>query len=414
MSSGEQALTGLRVLDMSRILAGPWCTQNLADMGADVIKIERPSVGDDSRAWGPPFLRDSEGRETYDSSYFLSANRGKRSVAIDISKPEGQAIIRRIAAQSDILIENYKVGTLARYGLAYEDIRKVKPDIIYCSVSGFGQSGPYAHLPGYDFVFQGMGGLMDITGNPDDAPGGGPMKVGIAIADILSGMYATTAILGALEFRRRTGKGQYIDVALLDCVVAATSYLSMNYFIGGRLPARFGNGHQNLVPYQVFAAADGNIILAVGNDSQFQSFCRVAQRPELAEDPKFATVANRVRNRDELLPIVAGIMRGRTMQEWMVLLSDNNVPCGPIYRLDQVYADPQVRHRGMRIEVPHGAGVNAPHVASPINYSESAIAYSRSAPTLGEHTREVLSDFGLAGDEIARLDEAGIVQLGAG
>jgi crotonobetainyl-CoA:carnitine CoA-transferase CaiB-like acyl-CoA transferase len=406
----KSALGHIKVLDLTRILAGPWATQNLADMGAEVIKIERPIHGDDTRTWGPPFLKDAAGNETRDSSYFLSANRGKKSVTCDLSHPEGQALIRALAEDADVVVENYKVGTLARYGLAYEDLRKINPRLVYCSVTGFGQDGPYAALPGYDFVFQGMGGLMSITGQPEGTPGDEPMKVGIAITDLLTGMYATTAILGALEHRHVSGEGQYIDMSLLDCVVTVNSYMAINYFLSGKMPRRMGNAHANMVPYQVFRCKEGSMILAVGNDSQYRSYCKVLGRDDLATDERYATAANRNRNRELLIPQLSEEMLTRTMGEWVELLEAANVPCGPIYNMQQVFEDPQVQHRGMKLSLPHGAGVDAPAVASPLRFSETPIQYGRAAPTLGEHTDEVLADkLGMDLKRIAALRAKGVV-----
>jgi len=405
----KKALDHLKVLDLTRVLAGPWATQNLADMGADVIKIERPGAGDDTRAWGPPFLRDAEGRETRDSSYFLSANRGKRSVTVDIATPKGQEIIRELARQADVVVENYKVGTLARYGLGYEDLRALNPRLVYCSITGFGQSGPYASLPGYDFVFQGMGGLMSITGMPDGEPGGGPVKSGIAITDLLTGMYATTAVLAALEHRHVSGVGQYIDMALLDCVVTINSYQAINYFLSGKIPQRMGNAHSNMVPYQVFRCREGNVIVAVGNDSQYMALCKLIGRPDLAEDERFTSAGQRNRNREALIPQVASAMLTRTMTEWVDLLEAANVPCGPIYNMQQVFEDPQVRHREMALTLPHNAGVKAPGLANPIRLSDTPITYQRSAPTLGEHTDEVLRGLGYDEARIAALRGEGVL-----
>jgi crotonobetainyl-CoA:carnitine CoA-transferase CaiB-like acyl-CoA transferase len=404
------ALGHIKVLDLTRVLAGPWATQNLADMGAEVIKIERPVHGDDTRTWGPPFLKDANGNETRDSSYFLSANRGKKSVTCDLAHPEGQALIRALAEDADVVVENYKVGTLARYGLAYEDLRKINPRLVYCSVTGFGQDGPYAALPGYDFVFQGMGGLMSITGQPEGTPGDEPMKVGIAITDLLTGMYATTAILGALEHRHISGEGQYIDMSLLDCVVTVNSYIAINYFLSGKMPQRMGNAHANMVPYQVFRCKEGSIILAVGNDSQYRSYCKVIGREDLATDERYASAGNRNRNRELLIPQLTEEMLRRTMAEWVELLEAANVPCGPIHNMQQVFEDPQVRHRGMKLSLPHSAGVDAPAVASPLRFSETPIQYGRAAPTLGEHTDEVLAEkLGMDVKRIAALRAKGVV-----
>lgn len=406
----KTALGHLKVLDLTRILAGPWATQNLADMGAEVIKIERPGVGDDTRTWGPPFLKDAEGRETRDSSYFLSANRGKQSVTVDLASTEGQDIIRQLVHDADILVENYKVGTLARYGLAYEDLRKINPRLVYCSVTGFGQDGPYAALPGYDYVFQGMGGLMSITGVPDGQPGAAPMKSGIAISDLLTGMYATTAILAAIEHRHISGEGQYIDMSLLDCIVTINSYQAINYFLSGKIPQRMGNAHSNMVPYQVFHCREGDIIIAVGNDSQYAAFCKVIDRPLLATDPQFSTGPQRNRNREALIPLIAEAMLAKSMEEWVTLLEANNVPCGPIHNMKQVFEDPQVVHRDMQLSLPHSVGVNVPSVANPIRLSDTPIRYERSAPTLGEHNQAILHErLGLSTERLAELKVRGVI-----
>ncbi|MGO4811468.1 CaiB/BaiF CoA transferase family protein [Cupriavidus sp. 2MCAB6] len=386
-----KALGHIKVLDLTRVLAGPWATQNLADMGADVIKIERPGGGDDTRAYGPPFLRNAQGMETADSSYFLSANRGKRSVTADLASPEGQEIVRELARTADVLVENYKVGTLARYGLAYEDLRALNPRLVYCSITGFGQSGPYASLPGYDFVFQGMSGLMSISGLPDGEAGGGPVKSGIAISDLLTGMYASTAILAALEHRNISGSGQHIDLALLDCMVTIGSYQAINYFLSGKIPQRMGNAHSNMVPYQVFRCQEGDVIVAVGNDNQFTAFCGVIDRPGLATDPRFSSAPQRNRYRAELIPEIARAMLTRPMAEWIARMEAANVPCGPIYNMQQVFEDPQVRHRQMLLSMPHGNGVQVPSLANPIRFSDTPIRYERAAPTLGQHTDEVLA-----------------------
>jgi crotonobetainyl-CoA:carnitine CoA-transferase CaiB-like acyl-CoA transferase len=406
----KTALGHLKVLDLTRILAGPWATQNLADMGAEVIKIERPRVGDDTRAWGPPFLKDAAGQETRDSSYFLSANRGKQSVTVDLASPDGQEIIRQLVRDADILVENYKVGTLARYGLAYDDLREINPRLVYCSVTGFGQSGPYAALPGYDYVFQGMGGLMSITGIPDGEPGAAPMKSGIAISDLLTGMYATTAILAAIEHRRESGEGQYIDMSLLDCIVSINAYQAINYFLSGKIPQRMGNAHSNMVPYQVFRCKQGDIIIAVGNDGQYAAFCKVIERPLLATDPLYTSSAQRNRNRTTLISLIAEAMLARTMEEWVTLLEANNVPCGPINDIKQVFEDPQVTHRDMHLSLPHNTGVQAPSIANPIRLSATPIRYERSAPTLGEHNQAILRDrLGLSDERMADLQARGVV-----
>ena len=403
-------LRHLRVLDLTRTLAGPWATQNLADLGAEVIKVERPKIGDETRGWGPPWLEDRDGRETRESAYYLSINRGKKSVTVDLSRPEGQRLVRDLAAKCDVLIENYKVGDLARYGLGYEDIRAIQPRIVYCSVTGFGQSGPYAQRPGYDFIFQGMGGLMSITGERDDRPGGGPQKVGIAVTDVISGMYAGLAIVAAIAHRERTGLGQHIDLALFDSIIAFNSNQILNYWCSGRVPTRHGNEHVNIVPYQVFRASDAPIILAVGNDGQFVSFCRVAGREELAADPRFRANPDRVRNRALLVPIVEEIVRARSSRDWISSLAEAGVPCGLVNDLAQVFEDPQVRHRGLRIEIPHPAGVPCPGVANPMRFSATPVQYDAPPPTLGQHTREVLGGLlGLSDAEIDALSERGAI-----
>lgn len=406
----KTALGHLKVLDLTRVLAGPWATQNLADMGAEVIKVERPGQGDDTRGWGPPFLKDGEGRDTQEAAYYLSTNRGKKSITLDLASGEGQQIVRDLVRDADVVVENYKVGTLARYGLSYQDLRAINPRLVYCSITGFGQDGPYAKLPGYDFVFQGMGGLMSITGQPDGEPGGGPMKCGVAITDLLTGMYATTAILAALEHRNVSGEGQYIDMALLDCVVAINGYQAMSYFLTGKSPERMGNAHPNMVPYQVFCCQEGELIVAVGNDGQYAAFCRVIGRPDLAADPRFTTVEGRNRNRQALIPQIAAQMLTRTMGEWVTLLEAAKVPCGPINNLQQVFDDPQVRHREMQLSLPHASGTDIPSLASPIRFSDTPIRYRYAAPLLGEHTDEVLGGrLGLPPARIAELKSRGIV-----
>ncbi|MEW5863437.1 MAG: CaiB/BaiF CoA-transferase family protein [Pseudomonadota bacterium] len=403
-------LSHIRVLDLSRVLAGPWASQNLGDLGAEVIKIERPGSGDDTRGWGPPWLKDAAGNDTRESAYYLSVNRNKKSVTVDISKPEGQALVRELAARCEVLIENYKVGALKKYGLDYESLRAVNPSLVYCSVTGFGQDGPYAPRPGYDFIFQGMGGLMSITGERDGQPGAGPQKVGIAITDVLTGMYATVAILAALMHRERTGEGQYIDAALLDTIVAFCANQAVSYFVSGRIPVRWGNAHPQVVPYEVFPTADGHLILAVGNDSQFERFCQAAGCPELAAEPRFRTMSQRIVHRAELIPIIREIMRTRTKREWIELLEAANVPCGPINDMKEVFEDPQVRHRGLRVDMPHPAGSAAPVVASPLRLSKTPVEYRLAPPLLGQHTAEVLKGLlGKSDAEIARLRSAGVV-----
>jgi len=404
-----RSLEHIRVLDLTRVLAGPWATQNLADLGAEVIKIERPGSGDETRTWGPPWLKDGEGRETREAAYYLSVNRGKKSVTVDLSKPAGQQLIRDLAAGSDVLVENYKVGDLARHGLAYEDLRGANPRLVYCSITGFGQSGPYARRPGYDFLFQGLGGLMSITGERDDR-GGGPQKVGIAVSDVLGGMYASLAITAALAWRERSGVGQWIDLSLLDTIVAFTANQTLNYWCSGAVPRRHGNAHANLVPYQVFPSSDGAMVLAIGNDGQFAEFCRVAEQPELSQDPRFRTNPDRVRNRELLVPIVETIVRSRSSHEWISAFAAAGVPCGPINNLQQVFEDPQVRHRGLRVEIPHSAGVPCPTVASPMRFSATPVEYNTPPPLLGQHTREVLAGvLGLGDKEMDALAADGVI-----
>ncbi len=404
------ALSHLRVLDLSRVLAGPWASQILADLGAEVIKVEQPGQGDDTRAWGPPYLKDPDGRDTTESAYFLSTNRGKKSVTIDITRAAGQALIRQLAAQADILLENFKVGGLAKYGLDYESLKAVNPRLIYCSITGFGQTGPYKDRPGYDFMIQGMGGLMSVTGEQDDLPGGGPQKVGVALADVLTGLYATVAVLAALAHRDQSGVGQSIDLALFDVQLACLANQASNYLISGVPPRRLGNAHPNIVPYQVFATADGYIILAVGNDRQFARFCELAGRPELATDERFATNAVRVHNRETLAPIVQDLMIQRGSQAWLDALEQAGIPCGPINALDQVFADPQIQHRGMRVELPHPLAGVVPLTASPLRLSATPVRYQGPPPTLGQHTDEVLGErLGLNAADIDALRAEGIV-----
>ncbi|MDQ8033426.1 MAG: CaiB/BaiF CoA-transferase family protein [Bordetella sp.] len=404
MSQRPAPLTGIRVLDLTRVLAGPWCTQNLADLGAEVIKIERPGSGDDTRAWGPPYLKNEAGENTSEAAYYLSANRNKFSVALDIASERGAALVRELALQSDILVENFKVGGLRKYGLDYDSLKEVNPRLIYCSITGFGQTGPYASRPGYDFMIQGMGGLMSITGERDDLPGGGPQKAGVAVADLMTGMYSTVGILAALHERNRSGLGQHIDMALLDCQVAMLANQNLNYMTSGVAPKRAGNAHQNLVPYQVFAAADGHLIVAVGNDSQFRNYCRVIGLPELADDPRFAINPQRVRNREVLVPLLAERMASGARDTWLNELERAGVPAGPINTVDQVYEDPHVLARQMKRELPHPLGGTVPVAASPLKLSGSPVQYHRAPPVLGEHTRQVLSGMlGLSDDEIDAL-----------
>jgi len=402
-------LSHIRVLDLSRVLAAPWATQNMADLGAEVIKVERPGSGDDSRAFGPPWIKDRDGRDTQDSAYFTSANRGKKSITLNIASPEGSAIARELAAKCDVLIENYKYGDLSRYGLGYEDLRKVNPRLVYCSVTGFGQTGPYRERPGYDFMIQGMGGMMSVTGEPDDAPGGGPQRAGVPIADIITGMYASIAICAALVHRERSGRGQHLDLALLDSQIALLAYQNTNYFATGRPPKRIGNLHPNIVPYQPFGAADGEVILACGNDNLYRKFCEAAGCPELAGDPRFATNGKRVENRAELTRLLGDVFRKRTKREWLELLEAAGVPNGPINDVAQVFEEPQVKARGVRIELEHPVAGRLPMVASPMRFSETPLEYRRAPPLLGEHTEEVLRGLGKSDAEIARLRSAGVI-----
>jgi len=408
------ALDGVRVLDLSRVLAGPWCTQTLADLGADVIKVERPSSqdhpgGDDTRGWGPPFLKDRAGHDTAEAAYFLGTNRNKRSVTIDLAHPDGQALVRRMCLSCDVLVENFKVGDMARYGLDAAALRALNPRLVYASITGYGQTGPYRERAGYDYAIQGLGGLMSVTGERDDLPGGGPQKVGVAVADLFTGMYATVAILAALRHRDASGQGQVIDMALLDTQVAMLANLGANYLVTRQAPRRIGNAHQNIVPYQVFEVADGHLILAVGNDGQFDKFCAVAGCPELAADARFTRNADRVRHRAALVPLLAPILRRRTRADWLAALEAARVPCGPINDLGEVFADAQVRARGMTLAVPHPLADDLELVASPIRMSTTPVTLRRPPPLLGEHTDEVLAEFGIDAVERARLRDAGVL-----
>jgi crotonobetainyl-CoA:carnitine CoA-transferase CaiB-like acyl-CoA transferase len=407
------ALGHIRVLDLSRVLAGPWASQLLGDLGADVIKVERPGAngkgGDDTRGWGPPWLADGAGQPTTDAAYFLCTNRNKRSLTVDITQPAGQAIVRELAAHSDVVLENFKVGGLAAYGLDYASLSKINPKLVYCSITGFGQDGPYAPRAGYDFLIQGMGGLMSVTGRADDEEGAGPQKVGVALTDILTGLYASNAILAALAHREKTGQGQHIDLALLDVQVACLANQAMNYLVSGKAPHRMGNGHPNIVPYQDFPTADGDMILAIGNDGQFARFCELAGHAEWSGDERFATNAARVRHRAELLPLLRQTTVMKTTAEWIALLENAAVPCGPINDLAGVFADPQVRHRGLRVDLPHAAGGTAPQVANPIRFSATPIDYRLAPPLLGQDTEAVLRELGRTPEQIAALRTEGVV-----
>ena len=403
-------LSHIRVLELSRILAGPWAAQNLADLGAEVIKIERPGAGDDTRQWGPPFLKDPDGNETPESAYFLSANRGKKSVTVDLANPRGRDLARDLAAQSDVVIENFRVGGAAKLGLGHDDLRAANPGLIYCSITGFGQTGPYKDRGGYDYIIQAMGGLMSITGERDDLPGGGPQKVGLAVTDLFTGMYATVAITSALVHRERGGEGQYIDMALLDCSAAMMSMMATNYFASGNVPKRMGHAHPNVVPYQLFPTTDGHVVVAIGNDTQFARYCEAIGRAELATDPRFVDNRQRVANRDAMVAILEEAMAGRSSAEWLERLAEAMVPSGPVNTIDQVFDDPQIKHRGMKVELPHAVAGTVAQPGSPMRLSATPVEYTRAAPILGEHTDAVLSGLlGLSGDAVAALRADGVI-----
>ncbi|MCX7273475.1 MAG: CaiB/BaiF CoA-transferase family protein [Burkholderiales bacterium] len=403
-------LSHIRVLDLSRVLAGPWCGQNLADLGAEVIKVERPKTGDDSRAYGPPWMKNADGEETSEGAYFMAANRGKKSLTINLNHAEGQRLVRELAAQCDVLIENYKYGDLERYGLGYAALAEINPGLIYCSVTGFGQTGPYRERPGYDFMAQGMAGLMSLTGEPDGAPGAGPMRVGVPVIDIFTGMYATIAICAAVANRAVTGKGQHLDVALLDSCVALLANQGMTYLATGESPKRIGNTHPSIVPYQVFPTADGAIILACGNDNLFSRFCKVAGREDLISDARFAKNVDRVRNRTTLVPILEEVFRQRGTEAWVEALEEAGVPSGPINNVAQAFANPQVQARGMQIELPHPLAGTVPLMGSPMKFSGTPIEHKLAPPVLGQHADEILEKMlGLGESERARLRAAGAI-----
>ncbi len=404
------ALSHIRVLDLSRVLAGPWAGQIFGDLGAEVIKVERPGSGDDTRHWGPPYIKDAEGNDSREAAYFQSANRNKQSLTLDFTQPEGQRLVRELVAQCDVLLENFKVGGLAAYGLDYESLKAINPRLIYCSITGFGQSGPYAKRAGYDFMIQGLGGLMSLTGRPEGEEGAGPMKVGVALTDILTGLYATVGVLAALNQREQSGVGQHIDVALLDVQVACLANQAMNYLATGVSPKRLGNAHPNIVPYQDFPSADGNFILAVGNDGQFRKFCEVAGIASLADDPRFVTNRARVAHRAELIPLLRQATVFKTTAQWIELLEKAGVPCGPINDLQQVFADPQVQARGLRLDLPNALGSSTPQVASPLRLSATPVAYRSAPPLLGQHTEALLQRLlGMSETQVAELREAGVI-----
>ncbi|MDO8251138.1 MAG: CaiB/BaiF CoA-transferase family protein [Rhodoferax sp.] len=414
--SNQGALAHLKVLDLSRVLAGPWCTQMLADLGADVVKVERPGAGDDTRHWGPPFLKDAQGRDTDQATYFTACNRNKRSITIDMAQPEGQALIRQMALSSDILVENFKVGGLAAYGLDYASLKALNPRLIYCSVTGFGQDGPYAERAGYDLMIQAMTGMMSITGKADGVPGGGPQRVGVALTDLFTGVYACSAILAAIEVRHRTGAGQHIDMALLDVGMAILANQAAGFLNTGQVPQRQGNSHPSLAPYQDFQTQDGAMLLAIGNDGQFARFCQAVEHPEWAADPRFASNTLRVKHREVLIPAMQAVTRTRTTAQWITLLEDKAVPCGPINDMGQAFDDAQVKARGLVVNQPlapvvtaHTAIESVATVASPLRLTATPPVLRRAPPALGEHTEEVLAELGLDAVQRAALRQAGVV-----
>ncbi len=416
MTTSTAALPHLKVLDLSRVLAGPWCGQILADLGADVIKVERPGAGDDTRHWGPPFLQDEQGHDTEQAAYFTCANRNKRGITVDMAKPEGQALIRQLAAQSDVLVENFKVGGLAHYGLDYESLKAINPRLIYCSITGFGQDGPYAERAGYDLMIQAMSGMMSITGRPDEVPGGGPQRVGVALTDLFTGVYAATAILAAVEVRHRTGQGQHIDMSLLDVGMAILANQAGGFLNTGKVPVRQGNSHPSLVPYQDFPTKDGAMLLAIGNDGQFARFCEAAGRPEWSADPRYSANTQRVMHRDTLVPLLTEVTRTRTTAEWIALLEHRAVPCGPINDVGQAFEDAQVKARQLVVTQAREPGLAAQDhiasiasVASPLRLKDTPPVLHRAPPALGQHTDEVLTELGLDAAQRAALRQAGVI-----
>ncbi|AGU47258.1 putative acyl-CoA transferase [Variovorax paradoxus B4] len=412
MTAKPAALDGIKVLDLSRVLAGPWCTQILADLGADVVKIERPGVGDDTRTWGPPFIRDANGNDTDQASYFTACNRNKRSVTVDMATPEGQALLKQMAAQADIVVENFKTGGLKQYGLDHESLRAANPRLVYCSVTGFGHDGPYAERAGYDLMIQAMTGMMSITGRPDGEPGGGPLRVGVALTDLFTGVYASTAILAALQVRDRTGEGQHIDMALLDVGMAILANQASAFLNTGKAPQRQGNTHPSLAPYQDFPTLDGSMLLAIGNNGQFARFCEAAGHAEWAADARFATNTLRVKHRGVLIPMMEALTRTRTTTDWVTLLEDKAVPCGPINDIAQAFDDAQVKSRGLAVTLPRDAGdgiESITGVASPLRLTATPPVLRHAPPALGQHTREVLAEFGIDGARFDALRAAGVV-----
>ena len=404
------ALGHLRILDLTRVLAGPWCAQNFADLGAEVIKVERPETGDDTRAWGPPYLRDDAGNDTSEAAYYLAANRGKQSITVDITTPQGQQIIRELVVSADVVLENYKVGQLKKYSLDYASLKAIKPNLVYCSITGFGQTGPYAARPGYDFIVQGMGGFMSVTGERDALAGGGPQKAGVAISDLMTGMYASIAVLAALSHRDRTGEGQYIDMALLDVQVAMMANMATNYLASDQVPQRWGNAHPNIVPYQTFATADGHIIIAAGNDRQYQKLVTAGERADLADDPRFMSNPLRVQHRDLLVPLLCEMVAKKSRAQWITLLEAAGVPCGPINNLDEVFDNPQVVARGLRVDLPHPSGATARLVGSPMRLSATPPSYPCAPPTLGQQTLHILRNvLGYSDAQIDNLRDQKII-----
>lgn len=396
----QPLLSNLKVLDLSRILAGPWASQILADLGADVIKVERPGPGDDTRSWGPPFLKDEQGEDTRDGAYFIATNRGKRSITLDLQTPEGQALVKELCRDADVVLENYKVGTLARMGLDYESLSKINPRLVYCSVTGFGQTGPRAAEPAYDFLIQAMGGLMSVTGERDDKPGGGPQKVGVPIVDLTTGVYAALGIVAALLRRAQTGQGEYIDVAMLDVQVGLLANQAMNFLLGNKVPRRTGTAHPNIQPQRTFACADGDIVIVVGNDAQFATLCGMLGKPELAQDPRYLTNSQRVRNQDTLDPILDAIFAAQPRAHWLAALKQAGVPAGSINTVPEVFEDPQVVHRGMLRRLPHPVAGSVPQVMNPLRFGNSALRADAAPPLLGQHTADVLEELGLTAEQI--------------